>query len=144
MRSCTGKTLLLNLVEGRNILTCTPFSLFLYFCIEFYRIEQNEASKSCQNKPSWAGAWGAWVIVVFIRGCSPRPSIKNIKHPSSPNTRPRGQVLTTFWTPIVELSAELYASSPPQMGYQNDLQNDSVVLQYSTFGTLPRATLGDP
>ena len=89
------------------------YALFLHFCIEFYRIEQNEASKSCQNRPSWAGAWGAWVIVVFIRGCSPRPSIKNSKHPSSPNTRPRGPVLTTFWAPIFKLFVELYASSPP-------------------------------
>ena len=34
------------------------------------------------------------MIVVFIRGCSPRPSIKNSKHPSSPSTRPRGQAFT--------------------------------------------------
>ena len=29
-------------------------------------------------------------------------------------------------------------------GYQNGLQNDSVVQQYGTLGTLPRVTLGDP
>ena len=27
---------------------------------------------------------------------------------------------------------------------QNSFQNDSVVRQYGTYGTLPRATLGDP
>ena len=35
-------------------------------CTQFYKKLQNGGPKSCQNRPSWAGAWGAWVLAVFI------------------------------------------------------------------------------
>ena len=80
-------------------------------CTQFYKELQNGGPKSCQNRPSWAGAWGAWVLAVFIEGAWGPTSYKKNNHPSSPSTRPGGLVLTTFWTPILDLFVELCASS---------------------------------
>ena len=78
-------------------------------CTQFYKKLQNGAPKSCQNRPSGAGAWGAWVLAVFIGSLQDQPPIKNNNHPSSPSTRPGGPVLTTFGGLILLNSVELYA-----------------------------------
>ena len=45
-------------------------------CTLLYKKLQNGSPKSCQNRPSWAGAWGAWVLAVFIESLQDQPLIK--------------------------------------------------------------------
>ena len=59
---------------------------------------------------------------------------------STPSTRP----FDSFWEPHFGAFCRTVCKLGPPKGYQNGLQNDSVVRQYGTLGTLSRVTVGDP
>ena len=66
-------------------------------CTQFYKKLQNGGPKSCQNRPSWAGAWGAWVLAVFIESLQDQPLIK--QSPKLPKHPPRRAGFDHFWRP---------------------------------------------
>ena len=123
-----------------------PFwsALFLNFCIVFYRIVQNEASKSGQILPSWAGAWGAWVIVVFYKRLFPKTLNKKQQAPKLPKHPPKRAGFDNFLDPHCRAFCRTVCKFAPKR--VSKMASKMIPLFYSMalLGPSRGATVGDP